>query len=136
MTVEKIAQAKIFLSEQDWNSVTAESLTEKLEEMVMTFCEAKTVKKLSKEGKIFNSKNRIPRAVRLNLRRKQLASKALKTVTSVSKCRKLKDKIKKAEDELSKTYFTHKIRKENEAIAKMEENPKYFYTYVKDKLKT
>ena len=29
MTVKKIAQAKIFLSEQDWNSVTAESLTEK-----------------------------------------------------------------------------------------------------------
>ena len=47
MTVEKIAQAKIFLREQDWENVTAESLTDKLEEMVITFCEARSVKKVS-----------------------------------------------------------------------------------------
>ena len=90
-------------------------------------------KKVNKEGKHYKSNNRIPRLVKLNMRRKQLASIALKTVKNSERCRKLRDKISEAEKELSKSHFKYKINKENEAIDKMKENKKYFFTYVKHK---
>ena len=71
----------------------------------------------------------------MHLRRKQLASKALKQVKSAEKCRKLKHKIKEVEKELSKSYFKMKADKESRAIDKMVENPKYFYSYMKNKTK-
>ena len=131
LTVEQIVKGKEFLRNQDWSEVTAESLTEKIEETVKLICDLRN----PSMGKKFSSKNRIPRIVRLNLRRKQLASKALKTVKSAERCRKLKDKIATAEKELSKSYFKYKIDKENKAIDKLYENPKSFYTYVKSKTK-
>ena len=91
------------------------------------------IKKLNKEGKEFKCRNRIPRAVRLNLRRKQEASKALSMVKSASRCRTLKNKIKAAEEELSKTFFKYKIDKEKKAIECMKDNSKYFFSYVKQK---
>ena len=77
----------------------------------------------------------IPRVVRLNLRRKQLASKALKTVKTSERCRKLKDKISEAEKALSRSYFEYEIQKENDATEKMQDNPKSFYTYMRSKNK-
>ena len=73
--------------------MTAESLTDKIEETVKLICDLRN----PSMGKKFSSNNRIPRIVRLNLRRKQLASKALKTVKSADRCRKLMDKIAFAE---------------------------------------
>ena len=79
--------------------------------------------------------NRIPRQVRLNLRRKQLASKAMKTVKTSERCSKLKEKIAEAERFLSSSYFNFKLDKENKAIDKMYENKKSFFTYMKSKNK-
>ena len=58
------------------------------------------------------------------MRRKQLASAALKKAKTAERCRKLKEKISEAEKEISKSYFSYKINKENEAIDKMKENKK------------
>ena len=93
MTVEQIAKVKEHLNDYDWENVTAQSLTDVIEEAVMKFCDLKSKKKLNKEGKDFKSRNQIPRMVRLNMRRKQEASKALRTVKSAKRCRKLKNKI-------------------------------------------
>ena len=70
ITVEKLAEAKAFLEAKDWSNVTAKSLTDAMEETVMKYCELKTAKKVNKEGKNFKSRNRIPRIVRLYMRRK------------------------------------------------------------------
>ena len=133
MSVEKLAEAKAFLESKDWNNVTAQSLTKTIEETVMKYCKLKSAKKVTKEGTNYKSKNRIPRLVRLNMRRKQLASVALKKVKTAERCRKLKDKISEAEKEISKSYYAYKINKENDAINKMKENKKYFFSYVKKK---
>ena len=65
------------------------------------------------------------------MRKKNLASKAIKKVTTTKACRRLKEIIEEAEMEISKAAFSRKISRENRAINKMEKNPKYFYTYIK-----
>ena len=133
MTTEQIVNIKEYIDSYDWENVTAQSLTDVIEEAVVKYCDLKSKKKLNKEGKKFKSKNRIPRMVRLNMRRKQEASKAIKTVKSAERCRKLKNKIAAAEKEISKSYFGYKINKENDALDKMKTNKKFFFTYVKNK---
>ena len=56
------------------------------------------------ETNSFWSNNLIPRKVRKQLRRKFEASESLKTVTSVKRCLKLREKLEKAEDELKEIY--------------------------------
>ena len=113
LTVEQIIKGKEFLSYQDWSNVTAESLTSKLEEVVMLVCEPRNSEPKNKKGKKFSSSNRIPWTVRLNLRRKQEASKALRTVKNSERCRKLKDKITEAEKQqhqrLTSYIYTYNI---------------------------
>ena len=89
---------------------------------------------MTKEGKPFKSNSRIPRTVRLWLRRKKLASRAIKKVNTVKGCKHLREKIEEAELELSKLHFKFKIDKENKAIEKMKSNSKYFYTFVRNKI--
>ena len=72
------------------------------------------------KGEPYKSKNRIPRQTRLWLRKKSLASKQLRQATSIKACRRLKNIIELAENELSKSYFKRKIIKENSAIEKLE----------------
>ena len=69
------------------------------------------------------------------MRRKQLASVALKKVKTAERCRKLKDKISEAEKEISKSYYAYKINKENDAINKMKEKKKYLFLICKKRNK-
>ena len=68
-------------------------------------------------------------------KKEKLASRALKDVKSVNRCRRLRDIVQESENQLSKSYFKRKILAENKAIEKMTKNPKHFYTYVKSKNK-
>ena len=47
------------------------------------------------ENESFRSKNLIPRQVRTQMRRKHEAYKGLKTVTSVKRCLRLREKVRK-----------------------------------------
>ena len=136
MTCEQMNKAKQFLEEQNWDNINAEDLTKVIEQMVINFCDLKNPIKTTKEGNTFKSKNRIPRQVRLWMRRKNLASKAIRKVKTIKGCRNLKEKIREAETELSKSSFKRKIDEENNAIDKMKLNPKYFYSYIKKKTKS
>ena len=78
---------------KDWENVSAQTLTTTIEDLIVRFCEPKSVKDKSKEDKLFQSKNRIPRVVRFWLRKKSLASKALMRVKTVKGCNRLKEKI-------------------------------------------
>ena len=89
---------------------------------------------MTKEGKPFKSNSRIPRNVRLWLRRKKLASRAIKKVKTVKGCKNLREKIEEAESELSKLHFKFKVDRENKAIDKMKVNSKYFYTFVRNRI--
>ena len=117
---------------KSWENITPETLTEYIENLIVNNCEPKNSEKKTKEGKPFMSNSRIPRTVRLQLRRKKLASRAIKKVKTVKGCRHLREKIEEAEAELSKLHFKFKIEKENKAIEKM--NSKYFYTFVRNKI--
>ena len=99
--------------------------------MLENYGTKKGPKNTTSEGKHFKSKNRIPRQTRLWLRRKSLASKALRKATTTKACRRLKDTIALAENELSKSYFRRKIIKEDEAIENLIKNPKSFYAHIK-----
>ena len=79
--------------------------------MVKTTCELRNPVKKTKDGDAFKSNNKIPRQVRLWLRRKSLASKALTKVKTKKGCKDLKMKIEEAEKELSKSYLRGKLKK-------------------------
>ena len=136
MSSEQIEKAKEFLDAQNWDDIDADKLTDIIERMVKENCDLRNPVKTTKEGNSYKSKNRIPRQVRLWLRRKSLASKALRKVKTIKGCRRLKEKIEEAELELSKSMFKRKIEEENNAINKMKTNPKHFYTYIKKKTKS
>ena len=92
--------------------MTAESLTNLIENTVINNCKKRdskdTINK-NKEGTTYKSKNKIPRNVRLWMRRKNLASKALLKVKTVKGCKRLKEKIKEAEAALARDSFKRKI---------------------------
>ena len=89
----------------------------------------------SPETNTFRSNNLIPRKVRKEMRRKFEASESLKTVTSVKRCLRLREKLEKAEDELKEMYNEKKLKNENIAIAKIKRNPKVFFSMAKKKQK-
>ena len=101
-------------------------LTQKIEEAVKLVCDLRNPNPKNRAGKNYSSRNRIPRQVRLNLRRKQLASKAMKTVKTSERCRKLKEKIAEAERYLSGSYYNFELDKENKVIDKMYEKKSPF----------
>ena len=86
--------------------------------------------------KSFKSNNWIPKQVRKQMKRKFEASKGLKTVKSVKRCLKLREKLESAENELKKMFLEKKLRNENVAIAKIKRNPKVFFSMAKKKQKT
>ena len=118
-----VRKIKNDLINTDWNGVSVESLTNTIEEVIVKHCEKKGAIEKNKEGKNFRSKNKIPRTVRLWMRRKNLASKALLRVKTLKGCSNLKDKIREAEREITKENFKRKLDLENKAIAEMNRNP-------------
>ena len=86
--------------------------------------------------KTFKSTNRIPRQIRTQMKRKQEASDGLKTVKSVRKCLKLREKLENAEEELKKMAKSREMKMEESTYAKIKRNPKAFFSYAKKKQKT
>ena len=72
-----VRKIKNDLINTDWNGVSVESLTNTIEEVIVKHCEKKGAIEKNKEGKNFRSKNKIPRTVRLWMRRKNFASKKI-----------------------------------------------------------
>ena len=64
--------------------VTNIDLTKRIEEVIVEHCEKRGAKNKNKDGNNFKSKNKIPRTVRLWMRRKSLASKSSRKLTVVS----------------------------------------------------
>ena len=87
MTSDQILKCKIFLESYDWTDINSVSLLTVMEEMLEKFCTKKGPKNATSDGTNFKSSNRIPRQTRLWLRKKSLASKALRKSTTIKSCR-------------------------------------------------
>jgi hypothetical protein len=85
---------------------------------------------LTSNGKSFSSNNKIPREVRLLLRRKLQASHLLKTASTIPRCAALRDTIAKAEAELRDSLRLKKLTEEHKAWRAMRTSPNSFYKYV------
>ena len=77
-------------------------------------------------------KNKIPRRVRkLMKQQKKLSSRILHKKMKWQTTMKLMNDLEKVEKEIQEEYVTRKRKVEKEAIAKMKNNPKFFYSYAK-----
>ena len=94
--------------------------------MVVNHFDLRKSTKTTKEGNSFKSNNSIPWQVRLWMRRKSLASKAIRKVKTITGCRRFKEKILEAQKELSKSSYKRKVEEENSALNQMKLNPNIF----------
>ena len=110
----------------DWSNITAEKITENLENMVKNVFKKKVPDKGKTKDKLFRSKNLIPRRVRTLLRRKKEASKDMKKATTTDRCKWLKNKIKECDKELLQSDFNRRKEDELKAIDRMKFDKDYF----------
>ena len=74
--------------------------------------------------------NKIPKKVRLMLRKKRSISDKIMNSNSATKTGKLMLRLQKIEKELEENQKRWKMSKEKEALTKIKKNPKYFYNYA------
>ena len=82
------------------------------------------------------SKNKIPKSVRILMRRKRKLSSKILSSTSWRKNFITTLELRKVEEEIDKSYKERRIKEEKEAIKSIKRNPKFFYTYAKKFSKT
>ena len=110
------------------------STTEMLDKLIKTIEEVvELVFEKKEEFKSEGEKskgNKIPRRVRLLMRKKKSLSEKIMKTNSVQKTRKLMLSLQKVEQELEINQRTWKNKKEKEALARIKKDPKYFYSYA------
>ena len=86
----------------------------------------------------FSSANKIPRNIRVLMRRKSNLSKSILNSKSGKKISNLKLSLQEVELQLENHYKKRRENQENDALTKIKSNPKFFYSYAKrfSKLKT
>ena len=98
-----------------------------LEKVVETLFEKKDAFK-DEEEKKKKPKNKIPKDVRILMRKKTSVSKKILTSNNQKKTLRLMKSLQLIEEELEAKYKMMKIKKEREAIGKIKRNPKFFYS--------
>ena len=102
-----------------------------IEETVKLLFEKKGDFKNSKEKENeIKRRNKIPRQVRTNLKKKRSLSDQILISTSASRTLRLMTKLQLTEQDLKKSYQKMRTNKENDAIKKIKRNPKYFYSFA------
>ena len=74
--------------------------------------------------------NKIPKAVRIMLRKKTSLSKKIMKSYSARLTLKLMQSLEVIEHDLEKSYRSMRLKKEGVALGKIKKNPKYFYKYA------
>ena len=77
------------------------------------------------------ARNKIPKKVRLLMRRKKKLSSKILSSTCWRKNYKTMVDMEQVEKELEKEYKARRLKEEKKAIGAIRRNPKYFYTYAK-----
>ena len=81
-------------------------------------------------------KNKIPKNIRILLRKQSSLSKQIILSKSGKKTMNLMKNIRIIEDELKQSHMKRRIESENIALSKIRKNPKYFYNYANKFSKT
>ena len=89
-----------------------------------------------KEEEILKPKNKIPKKIRILMRKKKKLSRKILSSTSWRKNFYTMQELRKVEEEIDKSYKERRLNEENEAIKAMKRNPKFFYCYAKKFSKT
>ena len=100
-----------------------------LERVVETLFEKKEAFKCEEEKKN-KPKNKIPKEVRILMRKKTSISKKILTSNNPKTTLRLMKSLQVIEEDLERRYKTMKLKMENEALGKIKRNPKYFYSYA------
>ena len=100
-----------------------------LERVVETLFEKKEAFKCEEEKKN-KPKNKIPKEVRILMRKKTSISKKILTSNNPKTTLRLMKSLQLIEEDLERRYKTMKLKMENEALGKIKRNPKYFYSYA------
>ena len=76
------------------------------------------------------TKNKIPKRIRLLMKKKKKLSSQILASSSWRKNYKTMVELEKVEEEIDKEYKARRLMEEKKAIGAIKRNPKYFYTYV------
>ena len=76
------------------------------------------------------TKNKIPKRIRLLMKKKKKLSSQILTSSSWRKNYKTMVELEKVEEEIDKEYKARRLMEEKKAIGAIKRNPKYFYTYM------
>ena len=128
---DKWLRAKEWINAIDFNNPTKDDLLKELENMVCNVFDKKQSFAKTSKGNNFRSNNRIPREVRRLFKRKASFSKKLSHVKTKDRCKILTKKLLDTEKEIRNNQYKRKCKLEQEAFGKMQDNPKYFYSYTK-----
>ena len=114
-----------------WSSSSLEDFPELLSNTVLNICEKHCPKKSDKLRKLTKHQ----RTYRSLMRKKKRLNTRLKCVRALTldspRVKSLEKKVKEVEDELKLLTFSKQEKDEVNAINKIKENPKYFYSYAK-----
>ena len=77
------------------------------------------------------TKNKIPKRIRLLMKRKKKLSSRILSSSSWRKNYKTMVELEKVEEEIDKEYKARRLKEEKKAVGVIKRNPKYFYTYAK-----
>ena len=114
------------------NETTEERLTrfyKIVENTVATLFNKKEAFKTEEEKKQRKG-NKIPKNIRILMRKKTSTSKKILKSNKAQNTLKLMLKLKDIEEELEVSYKAMRLKKEREALGKIKRNPKYFYKYA------
>ena len=84
----------------------------------------------SEEEKKHKPGNKIPKRIRILMRKKTSISKKINTLNSPTRTLRLMKLLDTIETDLRTSYKSMKIKKENEALSKIKNNPKHFYKFA------
>ena len=83
------------------------------------------------ETKAKVTKNKIPKRIRLLMKKKKKLSSRILASSSWRKNYQTMIELEKVEEEIDKEYMARRLQEEKKAIGAIKRNPKYFYTYAK-----
>ena len=107
------------------------SFIEKVDETVKLLFDKKREFRTGKEkGEETSRRNKIPRQIRTNMKKKSSISKKILSSKSATKTLKLMTKLQKIENDLKESYDKMRSKKEQEAVKKIKKNAKFFYSFA------
>ena len=106
-------------SPDEMTQIFLEKLLEKVSLVFKRLSSFEHGEETQNEKKEFSSKNKIPRQVRILMRKKRKLSESILRTKSMRRCLNLRDKLESVEKALKESYDKRRTNQEKEALEKM-----------------